>query len=108
MKQITLKQFKSLISWLSADEMIDMMPWKIVKHWRTYYFDTFYNDSWFKSRNCIFPADYNLYYTEYKTKDKLVSERWECRDKIYTKMLLRLLENNYLSDYQLITDEKNL
>lgn len=96
-----------MISWLSADEMIDMMPWKIEKYWVTYYLEQFHNNPRFKSRNYKCPADYNLYYINYKTKEKLISQRWDLVDMLYQDMLLRLLENNYLSDYQLITDGKD-
>lgn len=69
MKKITLKDFKSLISWLSADEMIDMMP-------ASYVFQSYSSIMFAKRMN---------------------------RKNVIIYHLLRLLENNYLSDYQLIT-----
>jgi len=71
MKKITLKDFKSLISWLSADEMIDMIPEKLSKK-----------------------LNYNLNFAKAAG-----------RKDVILILLLRLFTNNYLSYYQLITDE---
>lgn len=89
MKKITLKEFKSLISWLSADEMVDMMPKNIEIDSLNY---KLYYEQWF---NIAYKKEYG-YFHDIFIKHKSIDPKYAC-----TKMLLRLLTNNYLSDYQL-------
>lgn len=114
MKKITLKEFKSLISWLSADEMIDMMP-KTIKTGKTNVVDKNYEVLEVDSANLFlivrdnFPWQFALMYAN--EDDNYISPIicWQSADRwiflCCTEMLLRLLTNNYLSDYQLITDD---
>ena len=94
---------------MTADEMIDMMPeyicWivnkKFLRHKYTdevryarIYWGWFYIEYWW----------FDWWLDSHKLKEfESIDPKHAC-----TKMLLRLLENNYLSDYQLIKDEKNL
>lgn len=88
-EEITLNQFKELISWMTADEMEDLMLDEI--NW--YYLYENYRNWWSLS-----------YVMLVQDREKsLIKITTKYRMKTYQKMLLRLLTNNYLSDYQLIT-----
>jgi len=90
MDKLTEQQFKELISWMSADEMIDMMPETIDAK------PIWYPWSWYLSR-CLKDEDAWCFYIKY------TFYKWATIIKFYsidpkhacTKMLLRLFKNNY-------------
>lgn len=76
---------------MTADEMIDMMPKKIVRLPKKYP-STIIHEIYFKQSITRTTIKYHDL-VHFMSKDK---------KSAYTKMLLRLLTSNYLLDYQLI------
>ena len=73
------------------------LPNELVIYWSKYYYETWYCDEWFKSRNYKCKSDYNLFYIDYKNKKRLIDIWWNNRDDCIEKMFKQLKNNNYVT-----------
>lgn len=86
---------------MTADEMVELMPSEIIVNW---FKSALFREQWFEISYQHYVRtkwgwSINPWYHAHDCTFKSIEPRYAC-----TKMLLRLLENNYLLDYQLITD----